>query len=45
MSVLRMIKVFGWEGQMRVRIKKTRDDELSWLWKEKVVTMFTECIH
>ncbi|KAF8963040.1 hypothetical protein BDZ97DRAFT_1758980 [Flammula alnicola] len=36
-NVLRMIKLFGWEGRMAGRIKDKRDDELAWLWKLKTL--------
>ena len=35
-SVLRMIKLFGWERKMSERIRERRNDELGWLWKLKV---------
>ncbi|KAF8157929.1 multidrug resistance-associated ABC transporter [Crassisporium funariophilum] len=35
-NVLRMIKLFGWEGKMSARLEERRDDELMWLWKLKV---------
>ncbi|KAF9481121.1 multidrug resistance-associated ABC transporter [Pholiota conissans] len=36
-NVLRMIKLFGWEGRIADRIKEKRADELAWLWKSKVL--------
>ncbi|KAF8969860.1 hypothetical protein BDZ97DRAFT_1902271 [Flammula alnicola] len=35
-SVLRMIKLFGWEINMSQRLDHTREEELKWLWKMKV---------
>ncbi|KDR83050.1 hypothetical protein GALMADRAFT_866663 [Galerina marginata CBS 339.88] len=36
-SVLRMIKLFGWEERMSRRIQDRRNDELAALWKYKVL--------
>ncbi|KAF4617652.1 hypothetical protein D9613_005677 [Agrocybe pediades] len=36
-NVLRMIKLFGWEQKMSERLDKTREDELKWLWKLKLL--------
>ncbi|KAF9475019.1 multidrug resistance-associated ABC transporter [Pholiota conissans] len=36
-NVIRMIKLFGWEGRMADRIKEKRNNELVWLWKSKVL--------
>ncbi|KAF8885695.1 multidrug resistance-associated ABC transporter [Gymnopilus junonius] len=35
-GVLRMIKLFGWETKMANTIKEKREDELKWIWKDKV---------
>ena len=35
-NVLRMIKLFGWEGRMSERIREKRNIELGWLWKLRV---------
>lgn len=32
-----MIKLFGWERKMSDRLEKTRQDELHWLWKLKLL--------
>ena len=36
LGVLRMIKLFGWEHKMSEAIKEKRDEELVWIWKDKV---------
>lgn len=36
-SVLRMIKLFGWEGRMSKRIEDKRLEELKWIWKLRVI--------
>ena len=36
LGVLRMIKLFGWEHKMSEAIKQKRDEELVWIWKDKV---------
>ncbi|KDR83115.1 hypothetical protein GALMADRAFT_238938 [Galerina marginata CBS 339.88] len=38
-SVLRMIKLFGWEGKMTKRLEVKREEELSWLWKMKLLNL------
>lgn len=35
-GVLRMVKLFGWEKKMSDNLQQTRDEELYWLFKEKV---------
>ncbi|KAH7886476.1 hypothetical protein F5I97DRAFT_1926721 [Phlebopus sp. FC_14] len=39
MSVLRMIKLFGWESQIDSRIKEKREEELRWTWKSKIIDL------
>jgi hypothetical protein len=36
MGVLRMVKLFGWEHKMSETIKRKRNEELIWIWKDKV---------
>ncbi|KAJ6483340.1 hypothetical protein C8R45DRAFT_1001139 [Mycena sanguinolenta] len=36
-NVIRMIKLFGWEGKIRTRIEDKRDAELTWLRKRRIV--------
>ncbi|KAH9480681.1 ATP-binding cassette transporter abc4 [Psilocybe cubensis] len=36
-NVIRMIKVFGWEEKMSKRIKQSRDNELTSLWRLKLL--------
>ncbi|KAJ7776222.1 P-loop containing nucleoside triphosphate hydrolase protein [Mycena metata] len=36
-NVVRMIKVFGWEKQMNEKIAEKREDELTWIWRRKVL--------
>ena len=31
MSLLRMIKLFGWEGKISERLREKREDELVWI--------------
>ncbi|KIJ26945.1 hypothetical protein M422DRAFT_38010 [Sphaerobolus stellatus SS14] len=38
-SVIRMIKLFGWEGEVNRRITEKREEELRWIWYMKVVQM------
>ncbi|KAF7353370.1 ATP-binding cassette transporter [Mycena sanguinolenta] len=36
MSVLRMIKLFGWESKMLDRVNAKREEELHWIWKREI---------
>ncbi|KAF9555324.1 multidrug resistance-associated ABC transporter [Agrocybe pediades] len=36
-NILRMVKLFGWEQKMSERLDKTRQEELLWLWKLKLL--------
>ncbi|PPQ97414.1 hypothetical protein CVT26_006798 [Gymnopilus dilepis] len=38
-TVLRMIKVFGWEKKMSERLQKVREEELKYLWKVKLLDL------
>ncbi|KAE9391369.1 P-loop containing nucleoside triphosphate hydrolase protein [Gymnopus androsaceus JB14] len=40
MSVLRMVKFFGWELMMNERIKNTREEELSYIRKIRLLGLF-----
>jgi hypothetical protein len=42
MSVLRMIKLFGWEGRVKESIVEKRDEELKWVWKRKLLGVFND---
>jgi hypothetical protein len=37
MGVLRMIKLFGWEGRIRDTVAEKREEELRWIWKQKLL--------
>ncbi|KAH7904637.1 hypothetical protein BJ138DRAFT_1130879 [Hygrophoropsis aurantiaca] len=37
MNVLRMIKLFGWEPKMAKKITEKREEELGWIWKQKIL--------
>ncbi|KAJ6502921.1 P-loop containing nucleoside triphosphate hydrolase protein [Mycena vitilis] len=39
MNVLRMVKLFGWEEKMNVRIGEKRDEELVWIRKKRTLDM------
>ncbi|KAF7967145.1 hypothetical protein HWV62_35674 [Athelia sp. TMB] len=39
LGILRMVKLFGWEGKMNERLRNTRDEELFWTKKIRVFTM------
>ena len=33
MSIIRMVKLFGWENRMSERLKGRREEELKLIWK------------
>lgn len=39
MNVLRMVKLFGWENKMKVKISEKRDEELVWLRKRLILDL------
>ncbi|KIJ48474.1 hypothetical protein M422DRAFT_247819 [Sphaerobolus stellatus SS14] len=39
MSVVRMIKLFGWEAKMSAQLDKKREEELKWVWKSRMYDM------
>ncbi|KAG5644693.1 hypothetical protein DXG03_007916 [Asterophora parasitica] len=40
-SVIRMVKMFGWEKKMSERIDEKREAELTWVWWSKFYTLIT----
>ncbi|KAF8885698.1 multidrug resistance-associated ABC transporter [Gymnopilus junonius] len=44
-GVLRMIKLFGWEKKMSDTLKEKREDELSWVWKDKMTNLTNDVIN
>ena len=43
-SVMRMIKLFGWEKKVIGGIEEKRDQELSWIWKIMVLKIFNNIV-
>ena len=41
MNVLRMVKLFGWEKKMNERIAEKREDELRYIWKQRILEVCT----
>lgn len=41
MSVIRMVKMFGWEKKMATQIDEKREIELTWVWWNKVYSLST----
>ncbi|KIJ34155.1 hypothetical protein M422DRAFT_35218 [Sphaerobolus stellatus SS14] len=39
MSVVRMVKLFGWELKMSAQLDKKREEELEWVWKSRMYNM------
>ena len=39
MSVIRMVKLFGWESKMNQRIADKREEELTWVWKRQLLDL------
>ena len=44
MSVLRMIKLFGWESRVKESFAEKRENELGWIWKRKMLTLTNNCV-
>ncbi|KAH9480844.1 ATP-binding cassette transporter abc4 [Psilocybe cubensis] len=44
-GVLRMIKLFGWEKRMSQIVAEKRDEELRWLWNEKMIGLLNDIIN
>ena len=44
MSVLRMIKLFGWEARIKKLVAETRQEELKWVWKRKLLVMLSKVV-
>ncbi|KIJ38955.1 hypothetical protein M422DRAFT_258371 [Sphaerobolus stellatus SS14] len=44
-SVIRMIKLFGWEGEVNRRIAEKREEELRWIWYIKLLRMSTTALN
>ncbi|EKM56946.1 uncharacterized protein PHACADRAFT_172648 [Phanerochaete carnosa HHB-10118-sp] len=45
MSVLRMIKLFGWEPRVKETIAESRENELKYVWKSKILGLATGCVN
>lgn len=44
-NVLRMVKLFGWEGKMKARIEDKRDDELLWVRRRRILDLISNLIN
>ncbi|KDR68699.1 hypothetical protein GALMADRAFT_146052 [Galerina marginata CBS 339.88] len=44
-GVLRMIKLFGWEKKTSDAIRDKRDEELEWIWKDKMTNLLNGVIN
>lgn len=38
-SQLRMIKMFGWENRIKERVAAKREDEITLIWKRRLMTL------
>ncbi|KAF7324829.1 ATP-binding cassette transporter [Mycena kentingensis (nom. inval.)] len=45
LGVLRMIKMFGWEKQLKERIDEKREVELIWIWWRKIIFTFQAVVN
>ncbi|KAJ6521925.1 P-loop containing nucleoside triphosphate hydrolase protein [Mycena vulgaris] len=45
MNVLRMVKMFGWEKQMNEKIAEKREEELSWIWRRKLLDLASAIVN
>ncbi|KAI0801943.1 hypothetical protein BC629DRAFT_1591605 [Irpex lacteus] len=45
MSMLRMIKLFGWEHRVETSIAEKREGELKWIWRRKLLGMLWSMVN
>ncbi|EKM56944.1 uncharacterized protein PHACADRAFT_254352 [Phanerochaete carnosa HHB-10118-sp] len=45
MSVLRMVKLFGWEPRVNETIAETRENELKYIWKRRMLGLTNNCVN
>ena len=43
-GILRTIKLFGWERKMSERIRERRDEELSLVWRRRILAVISETV-
>lgn len=41
MNVMRMVKLFGWEKKINERIAEKREEELQYIWKQRILEVCT----
>ena len=39
-----MIKLFGWEARIKKLVAETRQEELKWVWKRKLLVMLSRIV-
>jgi len=44
LSVIRMIKLFGWERSMHDKISEQREEELLWIWRGEVLDVVSTIV-
>jgi hypothetical protein len=44
MNVIRMVKLFGWETQVKEKIADKREEEIKVIWRERVLELILDCI-
>ncbi|KAK0220002.1 hypothetical protein IW262DRAFT_1381904 [Armillaria fumosa] len=44
-NILRMIKMFGWEGEINKRVAGRRDEELVWIKKKQLLDLMTNLLN
>jgi hypothetical protein len=45
LSVLRMVKQFGWESRIKEQIDEAREEELRWLFRRKLLNLMNVCVN
>jgi hypothetical protein len=45
MAVLRLVKLFGWEGAVARDVIEKREEELKWVWRRKMLELFNNCLN
>ncbi len=38
-----MVKLFGWETRVKETIAEKREEELTWVWKRKLLGVINDC--
>lgn len=42
LNIIRMIKLFGWEGKTKEQVNEKREEELKYIWKRKILVVLID---